>query len=58
MTSETVDCETPARRATSMLVTRLSAAGAMPESQHLRRLRALDGPRRLDDGGAFGPRRT
>ena len=31
MTSETVDCETPARRATSMLVTRVSAARAMRE---------------------------
>jgi hypothetical protein len=30
MTSETVDCETPARRATSMLVTLVSAARAMP----------------------------
>jgi hypothetical protein len=31
MTSETVDCDTPARRATSTLVTRLSAARAMGE---------------------------
>src|SRR3954451_24069041 len=37
ITSETVDCETPARRATSTLVTRLSAARAMRESHHGRR---------------------
>jgi len=37
ITSDTVDCETPARRATSMLVTRVSAARAIPESHHGRR---------------------
>src|SRR4051794_24992606 len=37
MTSETVDCEIPARRATSTLVTRLSAARAMGQSHHGRR---------------------
>jgi hypothetical protein len=31
-----VDCETPARRATSMLVTRVLAAGAIVECNHAR----------------------
>jgi hypothetical protein len=37
MTSETVDCDTPARRATSTLVTLVSAVRAMRESHHGRR---------------------
>jgi hypothetical protein len=39
MTSDTVDCETPARRATSTLVTRVSAGDAIRESHHGRRVR-------------------